>query len=135
MPTITTYRKSGRLCILRVNAFDEKAGRSQVESSRVESSVFAGRLSLRRVATVATFPSALFYERFSLGASWCVASGFNGWTDLLTTRAEISGVPGSRFLRRYKRTRVQNISLIEPNLYKYGTRVQNSSLTKLAIAY
>src|SRR5438034_1360160 len=130
MPTITTYRKSGRLCILRVNAFHEKAGRSQVESF-----VFAGRLSLRRVANVATFPSALFDERFSLGASWCVASGFNGWTDLLTTRAETSGVPGSRFLRRYKRTRVQNISLIEPKLYKYGTRVQNSSLTKLAIAY
>jgi hypothetical protein len=28
------------------------------------------RFSLRRVATVATLPSALFDERFSLGASW-----------------------------------------------------------------
>jgi len=28
------------------------------------------RFSLRRVATVATLPSALFSERFSLGASW-----------------------------------------------------------------
>ena len=32
MRTISTYRKSGRLFILRVIAFHEKAGRSQVDS-------------------------------------------------------------------------------------------------------
>src|ERR1700691_2771854 len=51
-----------------VIAFHEKAGRSQVGSL-----VFSlDKVFSRRVATVATLPSALFVERFlvSLGASW-----------------------------------------------------------------
>jgi hypothetical protein len=48
-------------------AFHEKAGRSQVGSF-----VFSlDKVFSRRVATVATLPSALFVERLSsLGASW-----------------------------------------------------------------
>ncbi len=53
--------------VLSVNAFHEKAGRSQVGSF-----VFSldNVFSPRRVTTVATLPSALFVERFALGASW-----------------------------------------------------------------
>jgi hypothetical protein len=50
-----------------VIAFHEKAGRSQV--GFVVSSLDKV-FSPRRVAPVATLPSALFDERFSLGASW-----------------------------------------------------------------
>jgi hypothetical protein len=53
---------------MSVDAFHEKAGRSQVGSF-----VFSldNVFSPRRVTTVATLPSALFHERFcSLGASW-----------------------------------------------------------------
>jgi hypothetical protein len=53
--------------VKRVIAFHEKAGRSQVICFSFSlDKVFL----LRRVATVATLPSALFYERLSLGASW-----------------------------------------------------------------
>jgi hypothetical protein len=54
--------------VLRVIAFHEKAGRSQVGSFVFSlDTVFLSR----RVATVATLPSALLIERFcSLGASW-----------------------------------------------------------------
>ena len=54
--------------VVSVNAFHEKAGRSQGDS------IWYWLITLflsRRVATVATLPSALFDERFgSLGASW-----------------------------------------------------------------
>ena len=45
---------------MSVNAFHEKAGRSQVGSS----AVLLDKVFLRRVATVAILPSALFNERF-----------------------------------------------------------------------
>jgi len=54
---------------MSVIAFHEKAGRSQVGS--VLLFFHWARFFSRRVATVATLPSALFNERFcSLGASW-----------------------------------------------------------------
>jgi hypothetical protein len=52
---------------MSVIAFHEKAGRSQVGCFVFSSdNVF----SPAEFATVATLPSALFDERFSLGASW-----------------------------------------------------------------
>jgi hypothetical protein len=54
---------------MSVIAFYEKAGRSQVGSFWY---LLVTLFVLRRVATVATLPSALFDERFgALGASWC----------------------------------------------------------------
>ena len=53
---------------MSVNAFHEKAGGSQGDSFWY---LLVTRFVLRRVATVATLPSALFDERFgALGASW-----------------------------------------------------------------
>ena len=53
---------------MSVNAFHEKAGRSQGDSFW---HCLATLFLSGRVATVATLPSALFEERFaSLGASW-----------------------------------------------------------------
>jgi len=53
---------------MSVNAFHEKAGGSQGDSFWY---LLVTRFVLRRVAPVATLPSALFDERFgALGASW-----------------------------------------------------------------
>jgi hypothetical protein len=56
--------------ILAVNSFHEKAGVSQVCFFFLAVALFG----LSRAASVAILPSALFVERFSLGASW--ASSF-----------------------------------------------------------
>ena len=59
---------SKHILISGVNAFHEKAGRSQVVSL---SFLFVTRFFSAELPTVATLPSALFDERvFSLGASW-----------------------------------------------------------------
>jgi hypothetical protein len=65
--TLRTRRDPGRWCVVGVNAFHEKAGRSQGDSFWY---VLVTLFLPSRVATVATLPSALFDERFSLGASW-----------------------------------------------------------------
>jgi hypothetical protein len=57
--------------VVSVNAFHEKAGRSQGDSFWY---LLVTLFLPRRVATVATLPSALFNERFSLGASWVFSS-------------------------------------------------------------
>ena len=51
--------------VLSITSFHEKAGRSQVDSVVLSLDKVC---SARRVATVATLPSAPFDERFSLGA-------------------------------------------------------------------
>jgi hypothetical protein len=68
MRTISTYRKSGRLFILREIAFHEKAGRSQVGSAvfSLDKVLFSPAES----AAAAILPSALSMSDFSLGASW-----------------------------------------------------------------
>ena len=53
--------------IVSVIAFHEKTGRSQEDWFWY---LLVTLFLPRRVATVATLPSALFNERFSLGASW-----------------------------------------------------------------
>src|SRR5438046_995051 len=69
--TVQECRKhmvSKHILISGVNAFHEKAGRSQVVSL---SFLFVTRFFSAELPTVATLPSALFDERvFSLGASW-----------------------------------------------------------------
>jgi len=62
MPTLCVT-----IAVVGVIAFHEKAGRSQGDSFWY---LLVTRFLPRRVATVATLPSALFNERFSLGASW-----------------------------------------------------------------